>query len=469
MNNLEKISATLATISCVAPVGLMEAKQFPVNNERPNIILILADDVGYEAFGCNGGSSYKTPNIDKMAEEGMLFNYAYSQPLSAPTRSQFMTGKYNFRNYEAFGVMSPNTITFGTLLKNAGYNTGVSGKWQLYGNAGQVHIAGKTGCLPQEVGFDNYFVWHTTFPYLEIPDSVDILKDLKWLGYSEQNQRESRYKDPVILTEEGKFTFHDKYGPDLFMKWCNEFIDKNKNSDKPFFLYYPMVLMHDPFQATPKNKDYYKSSWKDKSDPKYFGEMMEYMDDIVGNIIKKVNDSGIADNTIIIFTADNGTNRKIYSKWNNQTIRGDKGYTREWGIHVPMIAYWKGHIVPGSINNNMIDFTDFVPTLMDIAQSPLPKKFKTDGLSFYDQMLGKKDAKKRDFIFGYYEPKWGTFENAIWLQDCTHTWKLYEDGRFYNLKNDPNEEKPLEENELSPKERNIRDEMKQRIIEILNS
>lgn len=437
--------------------------------EKPNIIFILADDIGYEAFGCNGGTSYNTPNIDRMAEKGMRYTQCYSQPLSAPSRQQLMTGKYNFRNYEGFGIMSPSECTFGDLMKDAGYTTGITGKWQQYGNAMQIQLAGHVGCLPNQVGFDDYFVWHTTFPYLaNLPKMDKHVLELDKLPNEAKEQSESRYKDPVILSDKGKFTYHGQYGPDLFLTHAMEFIHNNKN--KPFFLYYPMVLMHDPFQATPDSKDWDTSGAQDKSDPKYFGDMMSYMDKMIGKLINYVESEGIAENTLIIFTGDNGTNRKITSRWNNQNIRGNKGFPQEWGIHVPFIAYWKGHIQAGTVNENLIDFTDILPTFIEAANSKLPKDFVCDGHSILGQFLGKNDAYTRDYAFGWYDAMWlPQFKKAIWLQDKTHTWKYYQDGRFYNLKDDPDEQKPLDKKSLTKEGRLMLAKMNAEIERILNS
>ena len=128
--------------------------------QRPNIILIMADDLGYETLGVNGSTSYQTPNLDALAEGGMRFTHAYATPLCTPSRVQLMTGKYNFRNYIGFGLLNPAERTFGHLLQDAGYRTAVVGKWQLYGNARQQELAGgRTGSLPQQAGFDEHSLW----------------------------------------------------------------------------------------------------------------------------------------------------------------------------------------------------------------------------------------------------------------------------------------------------------------------
>ncbi len=469
MNKISKFSVCALILGGMyVPRANAQSIKEETTKKKPNIIFILADDIGYEAFNCDGGTSYRTPNIDNMAEKGMRFTQAYSQPLSAPSRTELMTGKYNFHNYEGFGIMSPSEVTFGNLMKDAGYVTGICGKWQMYGNAIQQKISGRVGCLPTQVGFDHYFVWHTTFPYQKLPSADSLTRNVVLSALSKQ--KESRYKDPVILSDKGKFTYWGKYGPDLFLKWAENFIEQNKNGDKPFFLYYPMVLMHDPFQATPNSVDYDHSTPNDKSNNKYFGDMMSYMDAIVGQVIQEVEKAGIADNTIIFFTGDNGTNVKIVSEWEKQHIKGDKGSSREWGIHVPFIAYWKNHIKPGQVNNNMIDFTDVLPTIMQAANFQIPDSFHYDGMSFYNQLMDHKNASKRDWTFGWYYPKWGwgKFKNAIWIQEPTHTWKLYKTGEFYNLKNDIGEKHPITENEMSGAEKKEKEKLSKEMNKVLH-
>ena len=155
---------------CMVIQAMAQEKDF----RSPNIILIMADDLGYETLGINGSDDYQTPNLDKLAKEGMNFTQTYSMPLCTPSRVQIMTGKYNFRNYIGFGLLKPEEPTFAHYLKQSGYNTFVAGKWQLYGNAGQHELAGgQIGTLPESAGFDEYFLWQ-----------------VQALG--------SRYKDPMI-------------------------------------------------------------------------------------------------------------------------------------------------------------------------------------------------------------------------------------------------------------------------------
>ncbi|WP_431128564.1 sulfatase-like hydrolase/transferase [Flagellimonas flava] len=385
-------------------------------NQSPNIILIMADDLGYETLGVYGSNSYKTPHLDRLAAEGMRFEHCYSTPLCTPSRVQLMTGKYNFRNYIGFGLLDPKEKTFGHYMQEAGYKTLVAGKWQLLGNEHQQTLAGnKVGSLPENAGFDDFCLWQV-------------------------DQRGFRYKDPLLTIKgEGAKEFKGGFGPDVFVDYINAFMSKNK--DDPFFVYYPMVLTHDPFVPTPGNQEFGGFDPQSKTnDPKYFGEMVGYMDKLVGRIVNETESLGIRENTLILFIGDNGTDRDVTSIINNEPLKGEKGYTTDAGTHVPFIANWKGHIQKGTVNPNLIDFTDFLPSIMEAATQKKLDKTESDGLSFYPQLTGA-DYTPRDWVFCHYDPNWGKFEPKRYVQN--KTWKLYENGELYHLKNDPSEQNPL--------------------------
>ncbi|WP_190810681.1 sulfatase-like hydrolase/transferase [Flagellimonas sp. S3867] len=385
--------------------------------QRPNIILIMADDLGYETLGVYGSDSYKTPHLDRLANEGMRFEHCYSTPLCTPSRVQLMTGKYSFRNYIGFGLLDPNEKTFGHYMQKAGYETCIAGKWQLLGNPHQQKLAGgKIGTLPGEAGFDDYCLWQI-------------------------DQFGSRYKDP-LLSVKGKGTkkFESQFGPDVFVEHIKTFMRANK--ENPFFVYYPMVLTHDPFVPTPDNAGFVDFDTTTKvNDTTYFGEMVTYMDKLVGRIVDETEKLGIREHTLILFIGDNGTDRDVISLINGKPLKGDKGYTTDAGTHVPFIANWKGTINPGSVNNNLIDFTDFTPTLLEVATQEKWDEKVLDGHSFYPQLVNQKYA-PRDWVFCHYEPNWGKFEPRRYVHD--KTWKLYENGNLFNIEEDPLEENPLQ-------------------------
>ncbi len=390
----------------------------------PNIILIMADDVSWEAFGCYGAEDYKTPELDRLAKQGVRYSHCYSTPICTTSRVQIMTGKYNFRNYTHFGYLNPNERTFGHLLQNAGYKTAIAGKWQLNGlyNSLPGH---DDASRPAKAGFDESMLWQVT------------------TGKGSEQGGERFWSPPI--EHNGKFltkeTNAGKYGPDMFCDFICDFVDRNQK--EPFFVYYPMVLVHDPFVKTPdtiggnsratsankapKNKDEQKAN---------FVAMVNYMDKIVGRIVKKVDDIGQLENTIILFTADNGTNRRITSRWSGMDIRGGKGGMTDMGTHVPLIAYWKGHTPEDHISNDLIDFTDFYAT---IAEAAVTAEETYDGRSFFPQLCGK-PGKPRDSVFCHYEPYWNKKAGQFVRND---RFKLYRDGRMFRLPDDLREQNDL--------------------------
>ncbi|NQZ57380.1 MAG: sulfatase-like hydrolase/transferase [Lentisphaeraceae bacterium] len=206
-------------------------------DKRPaNIILIMADDLGYETINCNGGTSWETPNIDKLAENGVRFDHCYSQPLCTPSRVKIMTGIYNVRNYVNFGVLDRKVTTFGHLFKKAGYATAICGKWQL----------GKEKDAPQHFGFDESCLWQ------------------HWRSGRKKGRIDGRYENPILEINGRERDFNNgEFGSDVVNKFACDFISKNK--EKPFFLYYPMILTHCPFVATPDSADYDPKSPGSKS------------------------------------------------------------------------------------------------------------------------------------------------------------------------------------------------------------
>lgn len=421
---------------CITTIALKAQKT--MEESKPNIIFILADDLGYETLKANGGSSYNTPHLDKMARYGMRFTDCSATPLCTPSRVELMTGKYNFRNYKGFGVLDSSQVTFGHLLKQAGYVTGITGKWQLLGTPRQQKLAGQKRTYPQSAGFDKYFVWQV-------------------------EEVESRYKNPVIYSSEGDKSFPRKYGPELFAEYAKKFIELNR--DTSFFLYYPMVLTHDPFQPTPENNNFASTGPKNKSDTAYFRYMVEFMDKKAGEIIKKVQEEGLSRKTLIIFAGDNGTSTKIVSVLNGKEVRGAKGFPTVYGTHVPLIAYWDGVIKHRQINNNLIDFSDFLPTFLETARKEIPSNFHTDGTSFYGQLLNKKNAEKRDWVFCSYDPNWGSLKPYTWIQN--KRWKLYQTGEFYNLQQDPDEKHPVLSKNLTKAELKVKQGLNQEMLKLL--
>ena len=408
-----------STLAAGEPLGNPELLK-----RKPNIVLIMADDVSWEAFGCYGAEDYETPNLDQLARQGVRFVHCYSTPICTTSRVKIMTGKYNFRNYTHFGYLNPKEKTFGHLLQEAGYKTAIAGKWQLnglYNNLPGHDDAGRA----VKSGFDEYMLWQLT------------------TGKSGDRGGERFWSPPI--EHNGKFLSKEmndgKFGPDMFCDFLCDFMERNR--DEPFFVYYPMVLVHDPFVPTPEtigdqpvdaaHHDSANRAPKGRPQKKAnFVAMVKYMDRIVGRIAKKVEDIGQSENTIILFTADNGTNQKITSNWNSMKIKGGKGGMTDMGTHVPLIAYWKGHTPEAKVSNDLIDFTDFYATFAQAAGVKLRDTDPTDGRSFLPQLKGETGT-PRSLLFCHYEPYWhkksGQFAR-------TEEFKLYRDGRFFNVPND---------------------------------
>lgn len=403
MNTTNKYLLMLASLL------LCSFSSLAVNNDKKpyNIIFIMADDLGVETIEAYGGRSYKTHSINQLAADGIRFENAHSQPLCTPTRVKVMTGLYNFRNYEHFGYLPPKSKTFAHLLKEQGYETGIFGKWQLVRSSKAPKSI--TGMLPENSGFNEHVLWQV-FP----------------------KTRGKRFWNPT-LTENGELITYGakEFGPQIINDRLLDFIERKK--DKPFFAYYPMLLAHDPFVTTPDNLTAETRQEK-------FTAMVKFMDKMVGNVREKVEELGIADRTIIIFAGDNGTHKTIVSTQHGQEVMGGKGKTDVTGTNVPFIVFGPNIKHKGSVSSALINFNDILPTLVDFAGANLPKNHQTDGTSI-KPFLNDPKRQGREQIFIHYDPRWTKTGLTRYVFDTR--WKLYQDGRFFDLSNDPKEKSPI--------------------------
>ena len=387
----------------------------PAHAEKPNIILILADDIGIEWFTPYGSEEYKTPNLDKLAAEGIYFNHCYAQPLCTPSRVKLMTGKYNHRNYESFGDFPDSDLknTFATLMNEAGYKTCMAGKWQLGSKS------------PKEMGFDAWLSYN-------VGQDKIINQNYYWNPNSDLIQR---------ITEGGR-TWEQKtdsnYGPDIIVDFINGFVNTNK--DSPFFVYYPMLLTHEPFQPTPDSEDkdfmsYEKTAY---SDGKWFPDMVAYMDKCVGQIADNLKAQGLLDNTIIMFVGDNGTGYHS-AKFKGGIVTGEKGKMKDSGTRVPLICSWPKELKGGQSTDDLVDLTDFYATLAEAAGVSVSDSI--DGVSFLPQLKGE-EGNPRDWAFSFYTPNQPADKPvAYWAR--TQRWKLYDNGQLFDIPADPRETSPI--------------------------
>ncbi len=435
--NLRRLLSVL--LFCLLATAVSAASR-----SKPNIIMIMADDVSWEAFGCYGAEDYKTPNIDRLASMGVRFSHAYSTPICTPTRVKLMTGKYGFRNYTHFGYLNPKEKTFGHMLQDAGYRTAIAGKWQLNGLYNDLP-GSQDNTRPNKAGFHEYCLWQLT------------------KGKNVQSGGGERFWSPA-LEKNGKMLsiedLKDQYGPDILSDFLCDFMERNQY--EPFFLYYPMVLVHDPFVPTPDTIGDGSRGHESNKQPKgkeakkeNFVAMVQYMDKIIGKIAKKVEDIGQAENTLILFTADNGTHPSITSGWNGHQVTGGKGATKDMGTHVPLVAYWKGTTPTGKVVDDLVDFTDFYTTFADAAGVQMGKTDPIDGRSFLPQLKGKK-GNPRDWVFLHYQPYWNKTPGQY---ARTENFKLYRDGRFYEVPKDLKEANDLSKGGASKKAKRIQKEL----------
>ncbi len=375
--------------------------------EKTNVILIMADDIGYECYGAYGGTSYKTPVLDRLAKNGMRFDHAYAQPLCTPTRVKIMTGLSNVRNYAAFSVLRRDSRTFGHMMREAGYRTAIAGKWQLLGSEHYKEPFRGAGSKPDEMGFERHCLWQ-----------VDKLGE--------------RYWGPLVTIDGKARQFPaEVFGPDVY---CDFLLDRMAEyRDQPFFLYYPMVLVHNPFVPTPDSADR-----KSRNKQQNFADMVAYMDKLIGRIVDKTKELGIAEKTLILVTGDNGTNKAITSRMGDREIVGGKGKPTDAGTHVALFGYQPGTVPAGAVSKTLVEFTDFVPTLAEATGAP--PLSPTDGVSFLSQLHGKKGV-PRETIFVYYWPRPEKGEPLRFVRDAR--WKLYGDGQLFDVRNDIFEKNPV--------------------------
>jgi arylsulfatase A len=327
----------------------------------PNIVLLLADDFGFESVGAYGSLTYATPHLDQMAAAGMRFQHAYATPLCRPTRTLLMTGKYNFR----VGKRFKGERTLAHLLKEAGYVTLIAGKWQLWAGPGQT---------PAEAGFDESIVT----PAGESPQA---------------------YWAPVFAVN-GVLRQYDRqtFGPDVLATYVNDFIVRHQH--RPFFVYYPLHLAHAPYVPTPDVPDAATQAEQRIA-------MVSYTDKVVGQVLEHLEHLGLRHRTLVLFTGDNGSTdvvrgAQLRTPDGPITVQGQKGHPTEMGTHVPLLVRWPGTVPPGVVNPNPVDFSAFLPTLAAVAGVPPPAGI--DGVSLLDELQGHSGT-PRGWVYTYYDPE----------------------------------------------------------------
>lgn len=402
---------SILPVTLSASFALAACSQADKEKPLPNIVYILADDLGYGDLSCYGQQKFTTPNIDRLTQQGMLFKQHYTGcTVSAPSRSSLMTGLHTGntpirgnKGWEPEGQwpLPANSITLAEMLKSKGYSTGAYGKWGL----GYIDTEGD----PNSQGFDEFF------------------------GYNCQSLAHNYYPGHLWHNHE-KILIHENdsgktgaYSADLIHEKALDFIEQNKN--KPFFLFYPTTIPHAEMFA----KEEYMARFRGKFDPEKsfrgtdegpdfrlgpygsqpeahaaFAAMVTQLDDYVGEIISKLEELGLENNTIVVFASDNGPHLEAGADPeyfnSNGPLRGFKRDLYEGGIRTPMIVKWPGKVKPGSVSGHVSAFWDVMPTLAEITG--LEVQGATDGISFLPELLGKKQ-KKHDYLYWEFHEQGG--------------------------------------------------------------
>ena len=375
--------------------------------ERPNILLIMADDLGAENLGCYGNSVYSTPNLDRMAREGAVIENAFATPVCTPTRAMILTGLHPNRSGFLERLDSPldrterrnrlptHLRTFGHVFQDAGYTTAIAGKWHL----------GDFQTYPDQPashGFSEYSLW------------VQY-----WDG-----SRKSRYYAPHIW-ENGRLRVFGKdvFGPDHYADFLVEVMQRSQQSERPFLCYLPMNLIHGPLVSPPGDQADAQANYPADlgESERVAGQMVHYMDKIVGRLLSKIKDLGIDDKTIVLFTGDNGTAGNLVTRIGDYSLRGGKRTMNEAGTRVPLIARWSGKIPPGR-RDAFFSLLDVLPTLASMADIPIIQSI--DGMDLSHNLFDR-PGNDREYFFMAFEG------GCFFVRD--KRFRLHEDGRFYDV------------------------------------
>jgi len=401
---------------------------------KPNIILILADDIGLPGFGCTGGI-YKTPNIDALAVGGTRFDYCFSAPVCGPSRAMLLTGRYAFRTGVKDNGLGPAATPekdgcVAQLMKQAGYATAVAGKWRQLSHLRTKEEGAKWG-------FDEFMIWGAG--QLEEGESKAGKKIKKADG---TKGKPGRYWD-AEYNHNGRAVvgLKEKYGPDVLQDFVLDFARRHK--DGPFFIYYPTPLIHSPIQPTPdsksadgeKKKDKAKEKGKGKgnglSERSEYAQNIAYLDKQIGQLAAELDKLGIRQNTLILFTGDNGS--VPTGTVNGRVIDGSKHTLKEGGSRVPLIANWPGTTPAGVVSKDLTDFSDILPTCAALAGVSVPTVRKIDGHSLAPQLLGKSSQPR----------EWAYVQLGENRYLRTERFKLTGDGELFDMKDAPYQQIPV--------------------------
>lgn len=395
----------------LAALGSSCRKESPPPQRLPNIVLIFMDDMGYADVGCYGAVGYETPNIDRLAEQGMRFTSFYvAQAVCSASRAALLTGCYPNRvgifgayNDQANVGIHPEEETIAEVLKKKGYATACFGKW---------HLGHHHPFLPLQNGFDEYLglpysndMWPVEYDGTALPEGHRKLR------YPPLPLIEGNEKIAEIRTLEDQDTLTTRY-----TERAVRFIEKNK--DRPFFLYVPHTMVHTPLGVS--------NRFKGKSEQGKYGDVMMEVDWSVGEILRSLEIHGLDNDTLVIFTSDNGPWLNFGKHAGSAgPFREGKGTSWEGGVRVPCIMRWPGKIPSSTVCSKMAATMDVLPTLAAIAGAPLPEN-RIDGVNILSLLEGDSEAEPRDHLYYYYGKQLQAVRQGRWKLHFPHGYRSYE-------------------------------------------
>lgn len=401
MKNLFRFNRAVPNRVCslIIPCLLLLPVLAAAETKRPNILFVLADDLGYEMLGCYGGIKAETPFLDRLAGAGMRFTRAYGSPVCTPTRMSLYTGLYpTHHGYtgvlpvhrgtkEAVDFKSQFT-TYAQLLRHAGYATSTTGKWQLATlEFHPEHL--------RDAGFDSWCVWQ-------------IWRD---------GAKTTRYHDPCFNHDGAiREDIADRFGPDVLADYVIDQMREATRKGEPFCSHHNMLLPHEPIVETPDGSESLRG-------------MVTYMDKLIGRVVAAVDELGIAENTCIVFLGDNGTDVSATRETTAGTVTGGKRTLDDGGTHLPLIVRWPGSVPANATAEDLVDVTDLFPTFCEIAGVEIPEKTKIDGISLAGRLLRNEPSDREVTVAGF-QKKFSVFDGE---------WRLNSDGTVIDARNLPEE------------------------------
>lgn len=361
-------------IASICPLAALSAAE----TKKPNILVILSDDVGYAEYGFQGSKDIPTPNIDSIAKHGVRFTQGYvSGPYCSPTRAGLLTGRYQTRFGHEFNSvantsgLSLNETTIADRLKKAGYDTIAIGKW---------HLGNKPEYRPMQRGFDEFFGTLANTSFFHPTQFVD-----------------SRRSPDVMPIDDPNF-----YTTDAYSERAVDWLDR-REKDHPWFMYLPFNAQHAPLQATPKYLERFPTITDEKR--KIFAAMMSAMDDAVGKVLSKVRAMGQESDTLVFFFSDNG-GPTAQTTSSNAPLRGFKATTWEGGVRVPFCVQWPGTLPAGKVYEHPIIQLDILPTALAAAGVSMEPSWKLDGVNLLPYLTGEAKGKPHETLYWRFGNQW---------------------------------------------------------------